>query len=155
HSAQYIHLQSTYFSLHALNALGAHAPHTLRWVEPLLDTSKMRAWLDAGPWQNPWLHSNNVMFLLTFMERYHQQTGSARALGGMDSVLEYLDQRQDAVSGLWQPTGRIDMHDAVYASYHCFPYYFWRGRQPRHVNRIIDTTLSIQHADGLFGKRVG
>jgi hypothetical protein len=40
---------------------------------------------------------------------------------------------------------------AVFAAYHFFPFYAWRGREIAHKNRIIDTALTLQNDDGLFG----
>jgi SAM-dependent methyltransferase len=150
HSATYIRMQATYFALHALDALGASSLHPVKLAETFCDRSYLRGWLDGGPWHNPWLHSNNVMFALTFLERRHDQTGDDEALRAVDSILDYLDERQDDGTGLWQPDDEADVPNAVFAAYHFFPYYFWRARRPRHVERIIDSTLAIQQPDGLF-----
>jgi hypothetical protein len=151
HSATYLRLQSTYFAVHALNALSTRPDHRIRMVERLQDVRYLRGWLDGGPWQNPWLHSNTIMFALTFLQtdaEWYSDEESARAF---DAILDYLDERQDPQSGLWQPDDGPDMKNAVYAAYHFFPYYFWRGRRPKHIDRIIDSTLSIQQPGGLFG----
>ena len=151
HSAAYLRLQASYFSVHALEALGARPDHRFKLVERLHDLQYLRGWLDGGPWHNPWLHSNTIMFALTFLQTdaaWHSDQASATAF---DAILDYLDERQDPQSGLWQPDDEPDVANAVYAAYHFFPYYFWRGRQPRFVDRIIDSVLSLQQPGGLFG----
>jgi SAM-dependent methyltransferase len=151
HSATYLRLQASYFSIHALNALGARPDHRFKLIERLQDLQYLRGWLDGGPWHNPWLHSNTIMFALTFLQTdaaWHADEASAHAF---DAILDYLDERQDPQSGLWQPDDEPDIANAVYAAYHFFPYYFWRGRQPRFADRIIDSVLSIQQPGGLFG----
>ena len=150
HSATYLRLQATYFALHALDALGASPRNGIEFANELCDQSYLRGWLDGGPWKNPWMHSNNIMFALTLLERRARLESDPSAMDAFDAVLEYLDRRQDPESGLWQPDDERDVRNAVYAAYHFFPYYFWRGHPIRHVDRIIDSTLSIQRPDGLF-----
>ena len=151
HSANYLRMQATYFAIHALDALGERPKHRVSFCDQLQDPSYLRGWLDGGPWQNPWLHSNNIMFALTFLQTDSEWLGDDASARGVDAILDYLDKRQDEETGLWQPDDETDIANSVYAAYHFFPYYFWRGRCPNHVNRIIDSTLSIQQPGGLFG----
>jgi SAM-dependent methyltransferase len=151
HSATYLRMQATYFAIHALDALGARPRHRVALVARLHDVSYLRGWLDGGPWRNPWLHSNTVMFALTFLQTDAVWCRNAASMTAFDAILDYLDERQDPATGLWQPDDGVDVPNAVYAAYHFFPYYFWRGRRPRFIPQIIDATLSIQQADGLFG----
>lgn len=151
HSATYLRYQATYFAIHALDALNSRPKYRISFARKLQDVEYVRGWLDGGPWQNPWLHSNNVMFALTFLQTDWEWFGEEASISAFDAILDYLDERQDPVSGLWQPDDGRDDLNAVYAAYHFFPYYFWRERQPAYVDRIIDTTLSIQQPGGLFG----
>lgn len=151
HSKTYLLMQATYFAFHALDAMGVSPLYRVKITEDFCDRRYLRGWLDGGPWQDPWLHSNNVMFALTFLERDFALQNNKKAMDAFDSVLDYLDLRQDPASGLWQPDDEPDMRNAVYAAYHFFPYYFWRGRKPLYIERIIDSVLSIQDPDGLFG----
>lgn len=155
HSATYIRLQTQYFLLHSGDALGFKVPLPMGFLNRLSDKSYLLGWLDAGPWRNPWLHSNTIMFALTFLQFWWSETGSAVALQRLDDILDYLDERQDAESGLWQPDDGPDMFNALYAAYHFWPYYFWRSRRPRYTEAIIDSTLTLQHADGLFCASAG
>lgn len=155
HSATYIRMQATYFAIHALDALDRKPRHPVRFAETLCDRSYLRGWLDGGPWQNPWMHSNNIMFALTFLERRYGQTGDDDALSSLEEILDYLDERQDRTTGLWQPDDEPDSPNAVFAAYHWLPYYLWSGRRPMYVDRIIDSILSIQQTDGLFIRNGG
>lgn len=150
HSATYIRMQATYFGIHALSALGHRPRRRIEFTARLLDTAYLRGWLDGGPWQNPWLHSNTIMFALCFLHATAEATGDTASIQSFDELLRYLNERQDEHTGLWQPDDGIDQENAVYAAYHFFPYFFWRGYRPRFVEAIIDSTLGIQKADGLF-----
>lgn len=149
-SPQYIRLQHTYFALHALDALGSSPLHDVHWVKNLKSQEYMRGWFDGGPWHSPWLHSNHFMFVLTFLQQLHERSDDQNALQAYDAILDYLDVRQDPVSGSWQPECWRDDQHAIFAGYHFLPYYFWRGRRPRFVEQQIDTTLGIQSDDGFY-----
>src|SRR6185295_12378693 len=115
----------------ASNALGHTVAVPAPFIEKVCNRDFLIGWMDGGPWQNPWLHSNNIMFALTFLQFQWAATGSDVALQRIDDVLDYLDRRQDPLTGLWQPPDGPDNYNALYAAYHFWPYYFWRGRRPQ------------------------
>lgn len=157
HSASYIRLQSTYFAIHALNALGERPPQPVELTEEFCKPNFARGWIDGGNWRNPWLHSNHVMFALTFLQS-HAEFGlcsSSAAMNAYDEILDYLDSKQDSESGLWQPDDGKEDRNAAFAAYHFFPYYYYRERPLAHQPRIIDTLLSLIQPDGFFGYGVG
>jgi hypothetical protein len=143
-------MQATYFGIHALNALGRAPRLPVALVSRFRDKGYLRGWLDGGPWHNPWMHSNTIMFALCFLQAAAHHWGARDAIECLDEVLGYLNERQHGQTGLWQPDDGIDQENAVYAAYHFFPFFFWRGCRPQYVEAIIDSTLGIQKADGLF-----
>ncbi len=145
----YIRMQLTYFCLAALHALGQRPPAPLAFATPFRDPAYARGWLDGGPWDNPWNQSNRVMFLLRFLIELAQADAGYMAI--YDEVLEYLAARQDARTGVWKGTANASVREGLFAGYHFFPFYFWRGSCPPHPERVLDAALAIQHADGLFG----
>jgi hypothetical protein len=149
----YIRLQLTYFSLSALRVLGAPAYAPLTFATPFRDPVYARGWLDGGPWDNPWNHSNRVMFLMRFLIELAE--GAPEYLLTYDAVLQYLAERQDSRTGLWHGTSNASVREGVFAGYHFFPYFFWRGTCPAYPERILDAALEIQYEDGLFGARPG
>ncbi len=151
HSATYLQLQGTYFAIHALHALGASPRYRIELAQQLADPQFLEGWLTAGMWSNPWLQSNFVMFALAFLELEHREHGNRAALPAMRTVLDFLDRRQDAQSGLWQPDDGTDMENAVFAAYHFLPFYFYLGRRPAYCERMVDSVLSVQGSHGGFG----
>lgn len=149
--ATYIRNQVTYFCLSALRALDAKPLHPLSFATRFLDASYTIGWMDGGPWLDPWNHSNRIMFALRFLLHLAQDEGHEQALMVFDRVLDYLDERQSPGTGLWHGPHDCDTRTAVYAAYHFFPFYFWRRRAVRHPESIVDATLSIREANGLFG----
>lgn len=155
HNATYMKMQMTYFALHALDALGGNPPSDIVSAKRFCDKAYLTGWIDAGPWHDPWLVSNSIMFALTFLIHRSLRHSDELALRAVDGVLDYLDGRQDPRTGLWQPDDEPDMNNAVFAAYHFFPFYFWRRRAPNYVERIIDSTLSVQSSTGGFGGEEG
>lgn len=157
HSATYIRLQATYFTIHALNALGGRPEHPIKFRQKLENVDYLTGWLDGGNWKHPWMHSNNVMFALTYLqsdENFDLEQSSG-ALQAFDHILDYLDDRQDPRSGLWQPDDGREDRNAVFAAYHFFPYYYFRKRSLNYQPEIIDTLLTMIQPDGFFGYGVG
>ena len=152
---EYIRLQLTYFSLTALHALQEVPSHPLAFARRFLNPSFALGWVDGGPWDNPWNQSNRVMFLLRFLIHLATKEGEDAAWLVYDRLLDYLLERQNQETGLWHGASHASVREGVFAAYHFFPFFFWRGRAVPHPERIIDSVLSIQHADGLFGEQQG
>lgn len=158
HSATYIGMQSTYFAIHALDALGAKPKYPIAFANQLKNKDYTNGWLDGGNWGNPWMHSNNVMFALTFLQTeasFSLDAAPSDSFHAFHYILDYLDARQDPVSGLWQPDSGRDDRNAVFAAYHFFPYYYYSGRPLQHQEQIIDTLLTMIQPDGFFGSGIG
>lgn len=152
---RYVKYQVTYFALSALTALGKRPLHALRFAERFLDRDYALGWVEAGPWHDPWNHSNRIMFLLRYLLHIAIHEDRVEAYQVYDAVLGELLRQQNPETGLWHGSANSDIQTAVYAAYHFFPFIFWRGILPPYAERIIDSTLSIQHADGLFAPQIG
>ena len=152
---EYIRLQLTYFSLAALHALQETPSHPLAFARRFLDPHFALGWVDGGPWDNPWNQSNRVMFLLRFLIHLATEEHENSAWPIFDRILDNLIERQSRETGLWHGTSNASVREAVFAGYHFFPFFFWRKRLVPHAERIIDSTLAVQHADGLFGAGQG
>lgn len=148
---EYIQLQNSYFCVSALDALGAEPLHSLSFVHPFLKEDYALGWIDGGPWHDPWNHSNRIMFVLRFLIHLHEKEHANDSLNVFDAILSRLDEKQSPDTGLWHGLHATGNREGVYAAYHFFPFYAWRGRQIAHADRILDTSLALQNADGLFG----
>jgi hypothetical protein len=151
----YLNLQFTYFALAALHALESAPLHALYFAHPALNSEYALGWIDGGPWQDPWNHSNRIMFLLRFLIHLHQIENKSSALFVFDRVLDRLDSLQSPRTGLWHGIHDATDRLAVFAAYHFFPFYAWRARSIHHPERIVECALSIQNDDSLFGFEPG
>jgi hypothetical protein len=146
----YLLLQTTYFALAALDALGLRPQFPLRFASPFVISGHVEAWLESLDWSNPWRESNMVMFIAAALYyRWHCQ-GEAPAGLALQRVLDWLDRQQDPDTGLWGTRNGASLLYAMAGGYHFLPFYFVSGRPVHHAERMIDSTLSLQHSDGLF-----
>ncbi len=151
----YVRYQVAYFALAALSALHRKPRYPLAFAEPWLDRQYALGWIEGGPWHDPWNHSNRIMFLLRCLVHLGTDWNREKAWSCYDAVVEHLLRLQDPRTGLWHGVATCDVRTAVYAAYHFFPFMFWRGIAPPYADRIIESALSMQHADGLFGSQPG
>jgi hypothetical protein len=64
------------------------------FIHPNLGPAAITAWLDGLNWHDPWLESNKVMFLASFLIQ-------SSCLEDAHSIFDWLDARQDPVTGYW------------------------------------------------------
>ena len=153
--AGYLELQMTYFGLAALASLDARPPFELEFARRFLDASYSIGWLEGGPRHDIWNLSNRVMFLLRFLIELSDGHEGGRAMDVFDAVIGWLLRTQDSDTGLWLSRGSSDVRTGVYASYHFLPFLFWRGVGLPHAKECLDSVLSVQAPDGLFGTAPG
>ena len=141
----------------ALAALGATAAKPLRLLEPLKKPGAIERWLDAQDWGERVAFTSNAVqnwgVMLQYARDFHHDADAGRA---MVELLDGLDARQDARSGLWGPLPETPhaRSQAVQAAYHFFLLYFCDARPVRHVERLIDHVLATQNPAGGFGVNV-
>jgi hypothetical protein len=152
---EYIHLQTTYFALNALDAMRFRPGHALRFASPFVAPGYAEEWLEHLDWSNPWRESNMVMFIAGALYHRWRYEDDASAGEALQRVLDWLDGHQDPDSGLWGTRSGASLLHAMAGGYHFLPFYFVSGRCVRHAERIIDSTLSLQQPDGLFDPHGG
>ena len=153
---QYVINQITYFSLAALSALGFRPQYRLTFALSLLESDGLRKHINDGPWRDIWNQSNRLMFVLRYLiHLMGEPKYAASANSAFDTVLSEIEERQDSKTGLWFGEGVRDHRWGVYAAYHFAPFFLWRGRRLKRVDKIIDSVLGIQSPEGLFADSIG
>lgn len=155
HNWQYITWQFTFFSLAALDALEAQANYPLSFVEIFLDSNKIEHWLANRDWSDPWLESNNIMFLISFLIQEWERTGNLTYSKAAHTILDWLDEYQNPKTGYWDLNRGASLLNAMAGAFHLYFFYFYLGRPVNYPERIIDSTLALQEPDGLFDQRGG
>jgi hypothetical protein len=142
----YLSWQQTYFALHALDALGKPARHPLDFVEPFADRAFLEVWLRTLRFDDFWLSSNLLMFLLYFLLLVEGDVSPTA-----HAILDALDRRQDPATGFWGTQQGASLFNGMAGAYHLFGFYRHLQRPIAHQHEALDATLRLQTASGLFG----
>ncbi|MBN2192256.1 MAG: hypothetical protein JW751_05525 [Polyangiaceae bacterium] len=154
HRPDYIEWQTTYYVLSALDALGERPQHALAFVEPLRAAVRLDRWLEARNWRNFWLASNEIMFLLYFLAYLERRQEDRAAAAVAHQVLDRLDSRQDPETGYFG-SSHASINNQMYGAAHIYMFYDHFGRPIRYAEQILDTTLALERATGLYGHADG
>ncbi len=135
---------ATAFALAALELLNARAPAP-RFLEPLLEWTALKAWLEERDWERPWSGAG------------HDVPGVASALAVTEMaplswyhrLFDWLDQEQDPATGMWRrgAFAALTTNQLGAAFHFYFIYEHFRRPIPR-CEAILDATLSLQAASG-------
>jgi len=155
HNWEYATWEFTFFGLGVLEVFGQHATYPLEFLSKFLHDVNLVTWLDSLNWNNPWLESNRVMYLASFLIREWERTGDQAFKREIDCLFDWLDAHQSPDTGFWGDNQSRDKFNAMAGAFHFYFYYFYLGRQVNYVNQIIDHTLELQQSDGLYDPRGG
>ena len=150
HNLAYFQEETTTMCQQALDALAAPPPPPRDWDSDWRTSKGIISYFESLSWQNPWLDSNPVMFVLSQLchdAKRHQQ---AELLKTVDVALDWLDAHQSPQTGLWQGEHEVSLTNAMAATFHFTFYYGYRDRPLQYVERIIDSCLELQQLHGLF-----
>lgn len=150
HNWDYLTWQSTFFALMALNALDEPSRYPLHFLDRFKSPSYIRDWLEQRDWRNPWLESNNVMFITSFLIQHYEQTRDTQTADTLTAIFDWLDEHQNPITGYWDLGQGASLLNAMAGAYHFYFLYFYTGRPVHYPERIIESTLSLQQPDGLF-----
>jgi glycosyltransferase involved in cell wall biosynthesis/SAM-dependent methyltransferase len=155
HDLEYLLDQTTYFALQALDALGSMPRHPIQVLERWPNPQAFIAWMERLDWSNAWLQSNRVMFALAFLVHAVEHDRELGAAQIVHAALDWLDAAQDQETGTWGWKADSSLLNSMAATYHFLPFYEYVQRPIQRLNNLIDATLSLQQADGLFGVGTG
>lgn len=146
HNSNYINLQLTDFAQMALSALNKKPLYEYKFLREYKEKNYLGNWLNNLNWENPWLVSNLIMFILNCFI-YEDENENKKYI---NYILEWLDKNQNAKTGFWDLGKKSSLHNQMAGAYHFLIYYTFFNKKPRYKDKIIDSTLLIQNYDGLF-----
>ncbi len=154
HDLEYLDLQTGYFCLHALDALGEKPLRSPQLPKAILQEGAKR-WLESLDWSNAWLQSNRVMFVLSLLIWRAEHEGDGVAIQRVHEILDGLETLQDPTTGFWGTREGASLLNGMAAAYHFLPFYRYAQRPLRMTAQMIDHVLALQQPDGLFGSGLG
>lgn len=153
HNLEHVSMHLTAHVLPTLLILGGRPSFPLHFAHRFLNPVYLQEWLDARDWTKAWLEGNNLLFVGQFLIYLSEHEERLEAKHALDLYFNWLDEQQDSVTGLWGTNGYCGNHAAMCGGYHQLLTYYYCRREVRHNERIIDTTLALQHVDGGFGPK--
>jgi hypothetical protein len=151
HNLAYFQEETTTICQQALDALSAPPPPPRDWLHDKRTLDGVVSYLESLSWQNPWMDSNPVMFLLSQLCHDVERNQKPELLAFVDTALDWLDAHQSSQTGLWKGSHPVSSLNAMAATFHFTFYYGYRHRPIQYTERIIDSCLSLQERHGLFG----
>lgn len=143
-----LHLVTTV--LPCLAILDSKPRYQLKFAMDFLDPNVLSNWLSHRDWRDAWLEGNNLIFviqLLIYLRDVEKIPESAKRI---EEFFAWLDSEIDPSTGLWGTNGHCNHFVAMCGGYHQLLAYYWEQRPNPYPQKLIDTTLALQHPDGGF-----
>ena len=151
HDQEYIFLQLTDFAQLALSALNEKAQYEYVFLEKYKEEKYLERWFFSLNWKNPWLVSNLIMFILNSFI-YEEENSNQEYI---NNIINFLNKTQNPKTGYWNLGNKVTLHNQMAGAYHFIMYYTYLGLEPNYIEKIVDSTLTIQNHDGLFNYEGG
>lgn len=155
HDEEYFLYQNTMFCLSALNALNSKPNYPLFFLDQYKNNEYLLKWLENLNWSNPWLISNNVMYIMYFLVFDLETNNNKGNIAYIGTIFHYLDSIQDPQTGYWGTNQGSSLFNGMAGAFHFYFFYMYCNRFIQYVDKIIDSTLALQHHDGLFSPAGG
>jgi hypothetical protein len=145
-SERFLHLFGT--AIRALNMLGGQPEYPPAFLKQWDDLEYTKQWMENLRWDLPWEPS--ILILHVAAPR-----GAAVTPDGnpdperrqwLSAVLDWLDAKQDPVTGYWGPNCGSSTFDGMGATFHFFPLYEAVDREVHYACQLIDSTIAIQNS---------
>ena len=146
----YIHYQTTAFSLSALDALGMKTKYNFTFLNAFRGKEKILKFFEKIDWRNPWHESNKIMFLLQFFSYEYIVIKEKDSLDHIHTILDCLDSAQDSKTGLWGTQFKASSFASMAAAYHFLIFYKYFNRKIKFSEKISSSVFQLQMRDGLF-----
>lgn len=156
HNREHLLLHLASAALPAMQEFDIAPLHPLRFAQRFCDVSYLAEWLDGRDLTDAWLEGNNLLFvgqLLVYLRDVEAYPGAGQAL---EQWFRWLNDTVDPETGLWGTRhGLCSPFVAMCGGYHQLLVYYHEGRPIRSPDRLVDTVLRLQHADGGFSPAGG
>lgn len=156
HSNELLFAHSSTFIMGALVLLGGKPLYPISWVHEFREPIKMKKWIETRPWEiSPWLVGNWSYDMGCAMGMDYLITRDDRNLEGMNTYFEWHDKHQLKETGWWNLGGKASIDEQQYGGYHTLMVYRMFNRPIPMVEKMIESSLSLQSRDGMFTKEDG
>ena len=137
----------------AIESLGGSLTHPIAFLEPHIGADRIDRWIENIWQENPdriWAVGNWVMDMAVLLDLQARHFNDKAAAGTVENLLNALDTTQDPKTGFWM-TEHNDTRSSMAGAMHLYPVYWAYGHKLNYLRQAVDTTLSLQQPDSLFG----
>jgi hypothetical protein len=145
---------STAYCTAALHLLGAKPKYPFNFMAHLNTQKQIEHWLNGMRWSLAWPTSHRGSGVAAVLA----MTGEAPE-GWFSWIFEWLERRINPKTGYWQfgwihKLFKITSKHEMGGSFHFYYIYEFLKRPLPYPERIVDTSLKLQHSNGLWDKNV-
>lgn len=148
---------TTAYAVAALHLIDRKPAHEFTWIERLLSSKdEMECWINKIPWSLSWPASHIVSGIPAIMAMLGTGTEAL-----FDWYFAWLDREANPATGYWSRgighrlglIKKVSKHE-MGGAFHMYYFYEYMGRKWSYPEKIVDMTLMLQHANGLWDKDV-
>ena len=151
HTDELLFAHSSTFVMGALNRLGAKPLYPIRWTHKYHNPHEMEKWLASLDWHiNAWVVGNWSYDIGCALGMDYLVTGKQGPLDGINAYFDWYDRNQNPQTGWWDIANNSPIMCQQYGGYHTLMVYWMFDRPVPKADKMIDTSLALQHQDGLF-----
>ena len=130
----------------ALNMLGGTQRHAPVFLDAYRDPEKVAAWLDGIDWVRQWGGSHDI-----WGAGLPLVCTTATDPAFREAIFAWLDGAVDPATGFWKRGVKAKSRlEYLGGAFHIWPLYAAMNRKLPHGERVIDSVLTLQRADGSF-----
>jgi len=150
HNLIHLKLHLTTTVLPCLDLLGYSPKWPLSFANEFLHEDSLAYWLSCRSWDKAWLEGNNLLFVIQVLIFCRDVEKHPQANARIEQFFDWLDKEIDPATGLWGTDGHCNSFIAMCGGYHQLLAYYYEHRAINYPEKLIDTTLLLQHPDGGF-----
>ena len=131
--------------------------YPIKFIKLFTEKGEIEKWFENFWTENidrVWAMSNWIMDIGVMLDLQFRHFNDETALLAINKLLIALDIKQDTDTGYWFKPG-TDLRCAMAGAMHFYPLYWAYGHNIKYFEKAIETTLSLQQPDGLFGFETG
>lgn len=155
HDFNHLSMHLTATVLPAMSLLKGKSKYPLKFAHQFLNQCYLSDWLDRRDWSSAWLEGNNILFIGVFLIYLRDREKLPAANESLTLIFEWLNAQIDPQTGLWGSNGFCGKDAALYGGYHQLLLYYHEKKPNPYYQKLVDTTLALQHPDGGFRLKGG
>lgn len=151
HRWDYVMGWFTRHAMWALNLLERPPARELRFADRFVEEDFLKYWVADRKWDNVWLTGNELLEAYSWLQTRAAWFKDDKAKRAMRTLAELMGSYMDGATGYWGTKHGSSVFNGMGGYIHITPIIWDQGLEAGHAEEAIDSTMSLQQADGFFG----